>query len=194
MRYSTKGKDPSEMGKGGAGNQPEPGRYHVVVQDVDDSYEKNDTCIIVDLQVLAGTVPGQEEKKTKEFLYLPATNTPDWAVDRVSRFLWACGLLGEDEERDIQLQEAVACHLVVELGKDSYKDKHGKEKETVRLDWNAGGLWPIGHPDVQDVPLNQDAAKYRKQRGAAAPAQEAAATSGQQAPAVSGGGDIFGDL
>ena len=156
MKCSTRGQKPEEIGTGG-GDRPLAGRYHVVVKSVDTSHTKNPTSIPTEFEVLAGTVPGQEGKTKIEFFYYDPADVKDFAVDRLTRFAWACGLIGEDEEKDVNQRDAIGKQLVIELVDDTYIDKKtGQERKTVNIARD-GGMWPVNHPDVCDVPKSQAA-------------------------------------
>lgn len=146
--------DPHQLGIGG--KMPAPGRYHVVVLDVDASFQKTPKNIPVHLEVLAGTVPGQAGMTTTEFLYYDRHDIKDFAVERLGRFLWACGLIRPGEEADVQPEAAVGRQLVVELFEDSY-EKNGVAKKSMKISWIGGGVWPLGDPEVSDVPISREA-------------------------------------
>ena len=147
---------------------PKPGRYHVVVQRVDESFEKSDK-IIVTFAVLAGTLPGQEDSEITEWF-----STNEKALPRVKRFALAdCVLKPGDEEREVTFAAAKGRDLVVEVEENFYTTKGGVAKKGVRIPWVS--FWSTQNPAVADVPKNEDALKLH---GANAAAKESSSGGG----------------
>ncbi len=156
MRLSTRGRKFEDIGAGG-GDRPVAGRYHVVVKSVDNSHTTNPTSIPTEFEVLAGTAPGQEGKTTIEFFYYDLKNVKDFARDRIIRFAQTCGLIGDNEDKDVDLLDAIGKQLVIQLVDDTYEDKKtGEERKSVRIARD-GGMWPLNHEDVREVPKSQAA-------------------------------------
>lgn len=129
-------------------NEPKDGRYHVVVQSVDDSLQKHTEAIVMEFQVLKGTMPGQEGKVHKEFF-----STKDAAADRLSRAAIALGLIKPgDPEMEIQFSQAIGRQVIIEVKESEYQGK-----KYMRMTFM--GIWPIGHKEVNDVPLDREALK-----------------------------------
>lgn len=126
-------------------SEPKPGKYHVIVNDVDDSQSKFD-AIIVDFQVLDGTVPGQDGKTKRVFFNVDN----DRGMERLTRFAMAAGLVAPNEKREVHFSDAVNRQLIVEFS--TYVPKEGKNKGQPQLGLAFGGIWPLDHPDVSDVP------------------------------------------
>jgi len=125
--------------------RPLPGRYHVVVKNVDESFEKFDK-VIVDFEVLAGTVPNQEGRELPEFF-----SCTDKAIPRLQRLALCLGLLTPGEpDRDVEFADAVGRDLVIEVEENNYKDRSGKEVNGVRVGYL--GMWSTGNEAVADVP------------------------------------------
>lgn len=131
--------------------EPLPGRYHVVVSNVDASCVKFPKAIVVEFEVLAGTTPGQVGRKHLEFLSLAEA-----AQDRLLRFALATGILLPGEERDVVFSESTGKQVIIELEDHTYQGK-----TTRRIPF--AGFWPIGHKDHLDVPINQEALKAHKE-------------------------------
>lgn len=127
-----------------SGGYPLPGKYHVVLENVEEK-EKSIVCKFV---VLAGTTPGQEDKKITEFF-----PTSENAQPRLIRLAMSLGLLKPGEEKDVDFQKGVGGFLIVEAAENEY-EKDGQKKKNVRVPWM--GMWPLGHKDVGDVPINQE--------------------------------------
>ena len=125
--------------------KPLPGRYHVVVKHVDESFEKFDK-IVVDFEVLAGTVPDQQGRELPEFFACT-----DKAIPRLQRLALCVGLLKPGEpDRDVEFTDAVGRDLVIEVEENNYKTKEGKEVNSVRVGYL--GMWSTANEAVKDVP------------------------------------------
>jgi hypothetical protein len=151
--------------------RPEEGRYHVVVKDVDESFEKFDK-IIIEFEVLAGTTPGQEGRTLSEFFAVT-----EKAIPRLKRFALCVGLVKPgDPERDVSFLDAVGRDLVIEVVKKKGKD----DKEYSNVDYM--GMWSTGNEAVADVPklalANQQATQQTTQSQQAR--QQTAAEQPQQ--------------
>ena len=152
--------------------RPEEGRYHVVVKEVDESFEKFDK-IIVEFEVLAGTTPGQEGRTLSEFFAVT-----DKAIPRLKRFALCVGLVkAGDPERDVEFTDAIGSNLVIEIVKKKGKD----EKEYSNLAYM--GMWSTGNEAVADVPKCDLAKTAPPQQAAQQPAQQTEAERPQQAAA-----------
>jgi len=165
------GSDPTTLGTGSS--NPEPGRYHVAVQDVDDTFERSHNSIMIEFQVLAPAAA--MGKEFREYIYWQ--DPPEIrSVERLSRILWACGLLEPGVERDLNPRDAIGCQLVCEVEANEY-EKDGKKKKTVQLRRDNGGSWPIGHDLAKDVDIHraaQPVAKKAQSPGARAPTAQQA--------------------
>jgi hypothetical protein len=125
--------------------RPLPGRYHVVVKHVDESFEKFDK-VIVDFEILAGTVPNMEGRELNEFFACT-----DKAIPRLQRLALCLGLLKPGEpDKDVEFADAVGRDLVIEVEENNYKDKAGKEVNGVRVGYL--GMWSTNNAAVADVP------------------------------------------
>ena len=102
----------------------EPGRYHVLVSDVDDSFEKDENAIYVTFEILAGEPIGQAGLRHRERFAV----TPK-AMVRVAKFSQAVGLAagvaGQNSVR-LDLQKAVGRELWIELQARKYTDTTAK--------------------------------------------------------------------
>ena len=125
--------------------RPLPGRYHVVVKHVDESFEKFDK-IVVDFEVLAGTVPDQQGRELPEFFACT-----DKAIPRLQRLALCVGLLQPGQpEADVEFTDAVGRDLVIEVEENNYKTKEGKEVNSVRVGYL--GMWSTANEAVKGVP------------------------------------------
>jgi hypothetical protein len=126
--------------------RPLPGRYHAVVKHVDETFEKFDK-VIVDFEVLAGTVPDQQGRELSEFF-----SCTEKAIPRLQRLALCLGLLTPGEpDKDVEFTEAVGRDLVIEVEENNYTDKKtGKEVNGVRVGYL--GMWSTGNEAVADVP------------------------------------------
>jgi len=132
-------------------SRPLAGRYHVVVKDVDESHEKFENSIPVEIEVLKGTTPGQEGKLHTEFFSIS-----EKAIDRLLRFSLTTGIVRPGEKKDVSISDAVGRQLIVELEDHSY-EKNGEVKKGVRISFL--GMWSVGNDEVKDVPKDKEALK-----------------------------------
>lgn len=154
---------------------PLPGRYHVMVKDVDETEALSKwESIVMTFEILAGTIPGQEGKTLREFFSVKET-----AAKRLNLLAMVTGLLSLGEKREVRFSEARGRQLIIEIEEQEYQGK-----KRARVPW--AGLWRLDHPDVKDVP--RDAAMTRMASQATAqPTSNAAAPA---TPATYGWGAI----
>ena len=140
----------------------EPGTYHVCVTGVEEMPHKRDGSLIdnaafqVDLEVLAGTVGGQEKKSANIVFFHPKPTSPNegaFARKLMDRFFLAVGLMGEaDKKKDlsIDLQQAVGRHFIV-------KFDHDDDKKYLRVAFT--DIFHVDDPAVKDMPKSETAMK-----------------------------------
>lgn len=193
MKLGTKGKDVHELGKGG--DSVPPGKYHVFIREVDDSFSKSDSNVIVEFEVLAGTIPDQRGRAKQCWFKYEATDPKDWQVDQLSRFFWAAGVLGDDEEKEIDPKEAVGRTLIVELVEEEWQKKdangnpYGPINKTVRV--GRGCFWPVGDKEIDDVPVNET---FLKEQASASPASDAPAERPKEVAQTTPAKSVFDGL
>ena len=122
-----------------------PGKYHLMIQAVDDS---RDEYLAVDYEVLAGTVAGQEGKTGRERLYRSAK-----ASKRIAMFLLAAKLTSLEaliESKNsgkklvINMREAEGRQMCAELVKS----------EKGFINWSFQGIWAVDDDQAKDIPKN----------------------------------------
>jgi hypothetical protein len=127
------------------------------VAKVDASLDKYNAQITT-LEVLAGTVEGQEGRQLTHFLNL---NDDGQYTKKHLRFALATGLIKPGEKKDeVDWTAAEGKQLVFSVEKRESK-KDGKVYTQVSgygLD-----LWCVDNPEVKDVPKNKEALKLRGQ-------------------------------
>lgn len=146
---------------------PVAGLYHVTITKVNDSRVKKDgsplNATVVEFEVLAGSVPGQEGKEVAQFYYLgdEGQETAEYC-EKVSRLCMAAGLLKPGEEKDIDAADLENCQVVIEMA--DYTTKAGKTGVNIK---NFGlAIWGVNHPDVASVPKNHEAIRlWNEARG-----------------------------
>ena len=180
MQVSTMGYDsPDDMGA----NAPKIGSYHVLITRVDEDNEKYENTIIVDFEVLDGTIPNQEGRVQTEFM---STKT-EGAMKRVAKLLMVCGLIGGNEVKEVDPQDLVGKDLVIEVAEHEWKGK--KRNQIPYL-----GFWKTDHPDVKDVPKG----KFNKPAVAESPAVEEQSAKEEPVVEASASGpndsDVYNDL
>lgn len=131
--------------------RPLPGRYHVVVKEVEEKSAadlgknaKSD-AYVVEFEVLAGTVPGQEGRTIQDKFF-----QSEKAMPRLQRFALCVGLLRPGEPaRMVYFEEAVGRHLVIEV-----EEQKGSGENAGKTYSNVSymGLWSTGNEEVADVP------------------------------------------
>lgn len=127
-----------------------PGRYHVQIQNADDSFTKYPNSVVVTFELLNGTVPGQDGKKHTEFF-----STSEKALERLQCFAIAAGLVTPGEGREINFAtDAPSKQLVIELEENQYEKKDGSKGTGRRITYK--GMWSVGHKDVADVPKDRE--------------------------------------
>lgn len=136
--------DPNYDGVGAGFKRLPPGRFHVEIIEVDETFQKQADKVVVMFDVLASTAPDQIGRRHTEFF-----STSPGAMDRLKRLAMVCNLIAPGEQKDVSFNDAVGADLVIEIVPHSY-EKDGKKIETTQLDF--GGMWATGHKDVAKVP------------------------------------------
>ncbi len=147
---------------------PLPGKYHVVIREVDDSYEKVDK-IIVRMEVGAGTTPKQEGLVHTEFFPVTAN-----ALPRLKLLAIVTGLLKPGQVSNVDFNQAVDRFLVIVLEESADKNTG---KLYTNITWD--GMYSVDHADVLKVNKNQLWLNYvaqqkRQEQPAQQPTQQAA--------------------
>jgi hypothetical protein len=165
MKASAKGYQSESDVKG----KPAPvdGFFHTTIVHVNDSRTKKDgsplNATIVEFEVLAGSVPGQEGKTVTQWFQLDDNgNESAEYCEKVSRLCMAAGLLRPGEEKDIDAADLENCQVVIKVQNYVKKDK------TTGCGVADYGLavWGVNHPDVASVPRNHDAIRlWNEARG-----------------------------
>lgn len=142
---------------GGSSFLRDPGTYHVCVVDIDENPSKRDGSLIDNaafrayLEVLSGTVGGQEGKSCDIIFFYPkvqSKNEGAFARKLMDRFFLAVGLVTEADkgkQLDINLQEAKGRHFIVKL-------EHDDEQKYLRVAYS--DIFHVDDPAVKEVPKN----------------------------------------
>lgn len=169
---------------------PLPGRYHVVVVRVDESFEHSEN-IIFEFRVLAGTMPGQEQCIVAGF-FKPDEN----GLPKLTRLALALGLLRPGEQKDVDFADAIGRQLII--GVEEFTSKKGNKGASIA---NFGmDTWSLANPEVADVPRDLQMLQFaqalaqREQPAApqAAPVQQPQAAV--QQPVVAAPDDPWGNV
>lgn len=165
--------------------QPIPGKYHVVITECNDSRKKRDGSAfnntVFQLEVLAGTVPGQEGKEMPLFARLgdDGEETEEYC-GVISRLAMACGILKPRESKELSAEDFINQQFVV--GWEGYIGKDKKEHFSVA---NFGlATWGVNDEAVRDVPKNLAAIKLWRE------ATSGSNGNGQQPPKTQPGSDV----
>ncbi len=170
MQINTQGvKDPHEIG-GGTG--PTPGKYHVLVKAVDETFSnpKLPNLIPIEFEILHGTIPGQKGRTHRELFSVEPKN-----VDRLKRLAMILGLIGPGEQKNVVFAEGIGRQCIIEIEANTYEGKTRNQ-----IPYFRAGIWAIGNPDIKDVPLDQTMLQLHGQGARIAPpgGQPAAPASG----------------
>ncbi len=171
--------------------KPVAGLYHCMITGVNDSRVKKDgsalNATIVEFEVLAGSVPGQEGKSVTQFYHLSENGEENAEYcEKVSRLCMAAGILKPGEEKDVDAADLEKCQVVIKMSDYTSKGKAG-----VSIDNFGLGVWGVGHPDVAAVPKNMDAIKLWRDATGQAGSNGNGASNGNgssHSPAMAGAG------
>ena len=122
-----------------------PGRFHVEVVEVDETFQKQPQKVLVTFEVLNGTAPDQKGRRHTEYFSI----SPN-AMDRLKRLAMVCKLIGPGEQKEVSFNDALGADLIIEVVPHSYEDKNKKMVDTTQMDF--GGMWAVDHEDVKQVP------------------------------------------
>jgi hypothetical protein len=132
-------------------DRPMPGKYHVLLQSVDENDPK---IVAVDYEILSGTVNGQEGRTGRERIFRHEKDSMS-VSKRLVMFALASGLTSLDamvqakqggKKMAIDLQQAEGRQICVEL----MKDKTGQF-----TNWSYRGIWACDAPESADIPKNE---------------------------------------
>ena len=159
----SKDKTMTEVGGGGfTDDWPEPGHYQFYVTGIEVQPDKLKNMIIVGLEVVTGEVPGQEGKKPDLLLWYDPEHDK-WSqnsMDRIARFFWACGIIEDEEEADLEPADAVGRSFIGKVVKTKRKKSKDDPTKVDVIQMEDGGYWRIGHPDIEGlVKVDQEVAK-----------------------------------
>ena len=160
--------------------RPVPGQYLCIVKRSDDSRVRPDgkpfNATVVELEVLAGNVPGQEGKTVEHKLWLDkdtGAETPEY-LQKALRLCLALGLIRPGEQKDIDFDSQAPGKICVVSFEETGKD--GKKYTNVG---NYGmDLWPVNDPAVAaivNLPASQEVLRALGAAGSTAPAASAPA-------------------
>lgn len=167
------------------------GTYHLAVNNAEQvtSGKKGTPGWKMTFEVLAGTIPGQEGKKFDETFWVT-----DGTVARMNVFIGATGAIpaGQSADDTIAMPAAVGRQFIGATEEEKYKTDAGKEGVKTKLTYD--GMWPIGHKDVANIPVNQDAIRLLQGQAVANAAVGQAVQQQQQQAQQAGGNDGWGGL
>lgn len=164
--------------------RPVPGVYHVAVSSTDDSRAKVKGTKI-ELEVLGGTVPGQEGKVIEQILWLDDNGNE---TEKHVRFCMAIGLIQPGATRDFDFDaEAPGRQCVVRVEEvEGKKDGKATGKKYLQIANYGLDVWSVNNPEVANVPKNPKALALLN--GGQAPQQQQQRPPAQpQQPAAAGG-------
>lgn len=156
MGFSTKTSDSID----GGNFLTEPGTYHFILTEVKDSPTKKNGELIkgaalqAQMQVLAGTTPGQEQKQFTLILFEPDMSAKDeghWNRQKITAFLLATDLISPSElgkDVDVDLQKAESRQVIATLEVNTYNGK-------TNLQLAYSNIWHVDHPDAAKFPKDE---------------------------------------
>lgn len=148
---------------------PEPGQYHFVITEVDDSRTQMN-AIKVTFTALSGTVEGQANKRFDENFWDPDPGSKDggkFAKKKLARLAMAGGLilpnaLGKRVEidwQDLKFRQVKAAIVPYERkGKNNDRVYKGVELDGL-------GIWGPHDPAAEHIPVDEDAIQMARDLG-----------------------------
>lgn len=148
----------------GASWVSEPGTYHFIVTDVDETPTNKDgqlrpnAAFAVSLSVGDGTVAGQQNKTMNVTFYHPKPDSQDGGAmvrKKMDRLFIACGLVTEEEvkhkvRKNIDLQDLCGRQFIAQLEEDVRQD--GKRFLQIRF----AEIYHVDDPAMQAIPRNKE--------------------------------------
>ena len=132
-------------------NHPAAGKYHVLIKNVDTDRKGVKDKIIIKYEVITGTMPGQEGKEKEEWY---STDT-DMGRRQLTHIAMILGLIRPGEKKLIDFEKAIGEMVIIEFvlteGKPGTKNAGKKFLNVGKFGF---GIWPIGHEDVKDIPVD----------------------------------------
>jgi hypothetical protein len=145
--------------------KPVVGKYHVLITHAKDPTDKF-FAVVLECEVLAGTVPGQEGKAVTVFLNMSdaGEETAEYCA-KCSRWCMAAGLIGGGQaEREISATELEGCQVVIEV--IEFKSKKMASGKDTGIGEFGLAVWSVDNPEVASVPKNLDAIRlWNEDRG-----------------------------
>lgn len=142
--------------------QPEPGIYHLAVNSVElEPTSKTGElipAIRLNLEILAGTTPGQEKRKFRHDFRHPLPSHRDggkFAAQMLSRLAYVCGIgvvgkkLGELEWESLE-----TAHFIAEVHHREWESDEGEARSTAEI--SGMRFWHVGSPEVASVPKDSE--------------------------------------
>jgi hypothetical protein len=172
------------------------GVYHVIVEKVtrDTIGAEKNPIIKFQFRIVAGTHPEAVNRVCFENLWLT-----DKQISKQRVNLWA-GRFGLIDKADLKQKtrrswaSAVDRHMIIKVEERTYTDKGGGTATGSQCTFD--GVWPVGHPDAPDCPLNGEALA---EAGIPVPEKKPQATqangaAGQTQAGAATGGGAFDDV
>lgn len=153
MRVLGKDKVMAETGTGFGSAWPPIGHYQFYVKGIQVNPERSPNMIMIELRIITGTVPGQEDLEPTLWLWYDETH-PKWGADaaeRVHRFFWAVGLFEEGEDADIEPSDAVGKCFVGEVAENFRKLGKDATEKTKIVEMKDGYYWRVDHAAIKTL-------------------------------------------
>lgn len=122
-----------------------PGKYHAVVEAVKRDTLGDKPVLKLSFRIKHGPVANKHHHESI-FLGEKSEDRQKFIANRLGLFKDQLGRPNAAARWAL----AVGKHVVIEIQENKYKDKHGQEQTGSRLTY--GGIWPVTHPEVRDVP------------------------------------------
>lgn len=178
MRLDTSSaKDEKDLDSGF--NPPAPGKYLAIVKNAQEFPEFAKDRIVIEFDVIDGSVPGQSGKNLSEFFAVS-----EKAMKRLNRLAVKLDLIKPGETKDVNFADAIGAVLVIDVENHEWNDeKTGQKKSGVRLMFN--GFNRVSDPDSAEF-MKIAPVRAAYQAITAAVSQQQAAPNTAAQPAKSG--------
>lgn len=150
MRVNTRGMDPTNLG----GFQvPKPGKYHAIVSGVQCGSEMKPDLVTVEFGILCGTTPGQERLTWKEYFSVDSKPGASRAALLATVLeIVDPGLIGQEDDIDIDFEAANGRSLIVDGQHETYKGKNGEDQTSFKA--KPKGFLSLRDPKGFDCPVD----------------------------------------
>jgi hypothetical protein len=130
-----------------------PGKFHVVVTNVEEGPADQTACLVFKLEVVTGTTDAVGAVMSERLFMTEKTKK------RVALFARRLGLVGTSDfgkQVAVDWSQAIGKQAVVEVTEEEYEKKDGSKGKASRVTFS--GIWETDDERVKDVPKDLKAA------------------------------------